>query len=332
MTKILRAGRGNLGNPVKGGGASVYRPTVTLGALSGGPPATSIAISTSEPGTVYWNLTPAANPIPTPASVVAASGTAPGNQVVSAGSGTINFNFSAVTAGDYRFNFVLVGSVSGKTSRVASTDITITSTLGVVQQAAMVSGGATALAFTLPSGITAGNRLMGLLTLGNSNISAAASGWSIVGSKFTMAPNGEAALYRQTSLSAGTEGGTTVTFTASTSLGQATFHFWEMSVVEDTINAFDATVSVVDGPSHTPAGGSKQRLWFSAAARTNGTSLFTAGPTGYGNLLTAQTGFNSVNHVNSGSAYKLATLASDDPDAFTGGAGTSRAAFTWSVS
>ena len=315
-----------------GGGTMGYRPSITLGALSGDPPATAIAISTSEPGTVYWNLTPAANPLPTPASVVAASGTAPGNQSVSAGSGTINFNFAAVSAADYRFNFVLVGSVSGKTSRVASTDITITSTLAVIQQAATYSGGSTALNHTLPTGIAANRRLMGLLVVGNSAINTAPAGWAIVGSKLAMGVNGEAGLYRQTSLSAGTEGGTTLGFTGSSVGAQSLFFFWELSVVDDTINAYDATASVVDGPSHTPAGGSKQRLWFSAAARTDGTSLFTAGPTGYGNLLTGQTGFNSNNHVNAASAYKLATLTSDDPSAFTGGAGTARAAFTWSVS
>jgi hypothetical protein len=107
-----------------GSGAAGYRPTITLGSFSGGPPATALDVDVSEPGTLYNNLTPIANPIPSAADVVAGTGTAPDNDAVVAGPNSVSLSHGSVPAGDYRLNFVLVGSISGKTSSVASVPVT----------------------------------------------------------------------------------------------------------------------------------------------------------------------------------------------------------------
>jgi hypothetical protein len=224
--------------------------------------------------------------------------------------------------------------VSNAAVTPVSVDITIPPAgLSVVQSTAVNDPNFTlSKSVTLPTGITAGNMLTLELFLGTVVFylpGSAPAGWTSV-----LKENGATGcVWLLSKIASGSEGGTAVTFSTTTSTLVAGI-FRELDL---SLNQIDAAVSTtLDPPSLTPAaGGSTSRLWFTSVAASSSNGTFATQPSGFNNLVNATSnppGSSSGAHVKCAGADQLATLASIDPVAWsTPTTGSTRLSITWSA-
>lgn len=108
---------------------------------------------------------------------------------------------------------------------------------------------------------------------------------------------------------------------------------WEITGAEDPSNQLPQVSSVAVGTTTantanpnvvTPSGGSRDYLFLALAAQDGEVGAYTAAPTNYSNLATANSGTGGAASTNviMGGASRALTAASDDPGAFTHGAAT----------
>ncbi len=160
---------------------------------------------------------------------------------------------------------------------------------------------------TLPATVNAGDLLFMIGYVGNSTTITAPSGWS------TLSNDGIRFAFYKTAV--GNEDGTTVTFTTSASRSAISTTY--------SIGSWDSTPAIgtwtsgTNPPSLTSGFGAVDTLWLAAIHTINNTP--TAAPSGYSGLTTSSAQYGSQQW---GMAYKTANASSEDPGAFTVGAGT----------
>jgi hypothetical protein len=108
---------------------------------------------------------------------------------------------------------------------------------------------------------------------------------------------------------------------------------WEITLAENpatqapqlsTVAVGTTTANTANPTGVTPTGGSKDYLFLAVAAQDGEVGAYTAAPTNYLNLVTANCGTGGVPASNCymGGASRQLTAASEDPGAFTHGAAT----------
>lgn len=177
----------------------------------------------------------------------------------------------------------------------------------------------TTMAVNYPASVTAGNKLTLKVSVRNSGSwGTPPTGWSQRAQQLGGGSASQLTIFERTAT--GSEGGTTVTFTASV----GTTATWQMSqwsgantsAIEVTTNSGDAVA--VDPPNNTPAGGSNDYTYEAIAGHAAGsTSAYSAGPSGYSGFQNSG-GSSGGSAVSLGTAYKATTAStSENPGAFT---------------
>jgi hypothetical protein len=179
----------------------------------------------------------------------------------------------------------------------------------VVNSATTNSNSLSSQALTMPASIVAGNLLLAH-AFNNPGGTPSISGWTQVGT-FQAGSSLNYTVFAKTAV-----GGDTATITYGANAGGGTIVYqisnWSGSIA-DVASAFSSNAAPGNPPS-LDMGSSRDHLWF---AGTAGSLVApTAAPANYTDLSTggASTLF--------GTAYRSLTAASEDPGAFTGGAGT----------
>lgn len=276
-----------------------------------------IELTASEASTCYWLLD--SNATRTPAQVEAGGGAASGSFAVTSGSNDEPIDISLVPAGAYYLHAVLKDAV-GLYSSVSTLAIEVEPappTLSVVQ---FVSSSDQSFNTTnhvvLPSGITAGNTLLLILSIALDRTITVPSGWDLVATYAHETDNGDTHIYRKTAV--GDEGGTTLTFTTNQSVKSA-YSVYELDLGVGSIETA-ATATSMDPPLLTPTGGTREYVWIAHTSNSStGQWTINTAPATYANLTTARTlatASNSGGERTIGTAHKIAVLASDNPAAF----------------
>lgn len=171
---------------------------------------------------------------------------------------------------------------------------------------------------TLPSGITAGSKLLCIIDTTNQNtVSSAPSGWTLVSGGSNTSTANKLFLYEKTA--SGSEGGTNIVWTFSGSC-IATIHFYELSLPNNQIEVTFATATD-DPPNHSPSAGSNDYIFIAVGCSLANTTRCDAAPSGYSNLIYTE---SSTNDNASGAHVAMATarvfknaVSSENPGAFT---------------
>jgi hypothetical protein len=135
-------------------------------------------------------------------------------------------------------------------------------------------------------------------------------------------------------VSDGTEGGTNVTFTTTAgALISGVVRDLRLGVGDIDVSANSTSL---DPASLTPAaGGTTERLWFTAVSAQRSDGTFSTAPSGFGDLVNSTSnppGSSNTAHVKCASAYQKATLPSIDPAAWAAASvGSVRQSITWSA-
>lgn len=192
----------------------------------------------------------------------------------------------------------------------------------------------TSKTFTLPGGITDGNRLFLFVVM--SRVSGVGTmtlpgGWSEVGRATDVSGNGLTIIL--TKIAASSSGSTVVI--ANSGNCHMALTFYETTLPFDSYGV-TWNAAGVDPPSHTPAGGSRKYLWICGKTRTRGDALISAAPTNYTGLLKASAllpGGNVAAERIIGTASRLLVASSEDPGIFTAGSpgGTAQMSFTFAA-
>lgn len=169
----------------------------------------------------------------------------------------------------------------------------------------------------LPPGIAAGSTLVAVLRYGHWTGAAPPTvtppvGWSLVGQDTS-----STGIYVYRKTAAGTEGGTTISWTTDNRLSAIVFA--EVAGATGNVEATFAPASN-DPPAHTPAGGNADTVWIAVTSVSRNDNDVAAPPPGYSGLVKAETSpDNSSNgaQITMGGAYRQSTAASEDPGAFT---------------
>jgi hypothetical protein len=95
---------------------------------------------------------------------------------------------------------------------------------------------------------------------------------------------------------------------------------------------FTTSANTADPPSISPTGGSKEYLFLAVAGQDGEVGAYTAFPTNYANLITANSGTTGAAATNCymGGASRQLTAASENPGAFTHGAATT-GGMAWTI-
>lgn len=136
-------------------------------------------------------------------------------------------------------------------------------------------------------------------------------------------------------VSDGTEGGTNVTFTTTNNALIAGF-VRDLSLGVGDIDVAAMSITLDPEPLTPAAGGTAERLWFTAVSNTNSNGTYSTAPTSFSNLVNAISpapGSASSGHVKCASAYRQSVLASIDPDTWPAptSPGAVRGSITWSA-
>lgn len=275
-----------------------------------------IELTASESSTCYWLLD--SNATRTPAQVEAGGGAASGSFAVTSGSNDEPIDISLVPAGNYYLHAVLKDAV-GLYSSVSTLAIEVEPappTLSVVQAVSSSDQSFnTTNHVVLPSGITAGNTLLLILSIALDRTITAPAGWDLVATYAHQTDKGHTHIYRRTAT--GAESGTTLTFTTNMAVKSA-YSVLELDLAEGLIET--AGVQTLDPPSLTPSGGTREYLWITHVSNSSANVWTVNGPPAtYGNMKTAvtiPTYANSDGERTIATAYKNAVLLSDDPAPF----------------
>jgi hypothetical protein len=175
----------------------------------------------------------------------------------------------------------------------------------------------TTVSFTLPAVIAAGTQgVIAVKTGATITFSAIPAGWELVDEDVAIASGMR--VYKKTAPFAGTEGGTTLSWTASGAT-LAAFAFIE---VANSIGQVDTEyTAALDPPSVSPTGGADDTVIFAVSAIRRTDNDCTAPPTNYTGatpLMSETAAANtSSGHVAMAAAYRELSTAAENPGAFT---------------
>jgi hypothetical protein len=173
-----------------------------------------------------------------------------------------------------------------------------------------------ACTFTLPAVITAGTRGVVVVKTGAAvTFSAIPSGWELVDEG---AGTTGMRVYKKTAVFAGTEGATTLTWTAS---GATAAGFAFIEVADSTGQVDTEYTAALDPPSISPTGGNAATVFLAVSSCRRTDNDCTAEPTDYDPatplLSESAAASTSSGHVSIAAAYRELTASSEDPGAFT---------------
>jgi hypothetical protein len=278
----------------------------------------AIEVDASEAATAYWLIDTTL--VRTGAQVFAGGGEASGSFAVGSGLNDEALDISAVTPGDYYFHLVLKGD-TGLYSSVLTQAIIVEAppSAAVIQSTAYSDQSFnTACNLVMPATITAGSTLVAILTTCATRTITAPAGWSLVGSSYLHESGTVGSTYVYTKTADGTEGGTTISWTANSSVKSA-FALYELGLTVGTVELLGA--QTYDPPSLTPSGGSREYIWIAHASHyATGFATFSAAPSGYGSLISARTNAassGSTGDRTTGSAHRVLTASAEDPGMFS---------------
>jgi hypothetical protein len=259
-------------------------PRVTIGTITPSSSGASVAWSTTGGnGTAYWLVS--ANATETDAAVKAGTSVA-----ISASGSQTALAPSGLSASTTYYIHILHTDGDGRDGARVSQSFTTTAaaSLAFVQQWASADYTFnTSCDITLTGTVTAGNRLFAFVAWGGDRTRTPPSGWTEVAYIAASSDGGGLGLYQKTTTAAGTEGGTTLSWTSSASVKVAIAVF-EVSGATGSIEY--ATQNASRDPSAiTPSAGSGTYLTLVADAykgvyNSGGTHAFTAAPSGYSNF------------------------------------------------
>jgi hypothetical protein len=278
----------------------------------------AIEVDASEAATAYWLIDTTL--VRTGAQVFAGGGEASGSFAVGSGLNDEALDISAVTPGDYYFHLVLKGD-TGLYSAVLTQAIIVEAppSAAVIQSLAYSDQSFNAACdLVMPATITAGSTLVAILTTCATRTITAPAGWNFVPDAYLHEGGTTGSTYVYKKTADGTEGGTTVSWTANSSVKTA-FALYEFDVTEGEVAVLG--VQTYDPPSLTPPAGLREYILIAHASHyATGYATFSAPPSGYGGLISARTNAassGSTGDRTTGSAHRVATVTSEDPGMFT---------------
>ena len=173
---------------------------------------------------------------------------------------------------------------------------------------------------TLPGTVTAGSTLIVIINQTNQNADPTPpSGWSLITGGSEKSTADKCWIYKKDTTAAGTEGGTTLTWTFAGSC-TGVLHFYELSLPVGQVEVTFATATD-DPPDRTPSAGSSTYIFIAVACTLANTTRCDAAPSGYSNLLyleSSNTDSASGAHEAMASAWILKSgVTHEDPGAFT---------------
>jgi hypothetical protein len=183
------------------------------------------------------------------------------------------------------------------------------------------------MTLAIPPGVGSGNTLVAMLRTGIRRTVTAPPGWTLVAEDNSLK---NFQIYRK--LANGTEGGTTVVWTANLAVKVA-FGFWEVAG-NRTVQATIAPVSATPPPHAPSGGGSAPTAWLVVSSSERASHTVSAGPAGYSGFAQAKsqpTNSTSGGEVTLGIAQKESTAASEAPGPFAWTATNGAQAATISV-
>lgn len=179
----------------------------------------------------------------------------------------------------------------------------------------LTNTGSTSIVVSLPATVTAGQRLIAAIGADGSGSFdwSSATGWTEL---YDQSTSGECHLTVGQKIADGTEGGTTITVTAS-GADKAAHQSFAISGHNPAIAPqASAESETLDPASLIPTGGVKAYLWLTFACIDGGVDI-TGAPANYTNLIFNESSVGSASGL--ASARRNLTASSEDPGAFTQG-------------
>jgi hypothetical protein len=175
----------------------------------------------------------------------------------------------------------------------------------------------TSCSFALPAGVAAGNRGYIVLKTGAAvTVSVVPAGWELSFEDVSIATGFR--VYKTTGVFAGTEGGTTLTWTVS---GAATAAFAFLEAANSVGQVTAAYAASLNPPAVVPAGGLADTIILAVSACRRTDNDCSAAPTDYtpGSPLQVETAAASTSsgHTALAAAHRTLSTASEDPGTFT---------------
>lgn len=181
----------------------------------------------------------------------------------------------------------------------------------------------TSMPVTMPTSIVAGDLLIATVEVRNAGTWTNATGWTDIATLSQAGGGGSVGkLNGFYKIAAGTESGTTPTWTASTgTTGEWQVYRitgWHGTTAPEAVTASgDATAA--DPPNVTPSWGTDDTLWLAVAGHAAASAAaFTAAPTNYSNFQNNGTS-SGGSAVSLASATRQLNAASENPGTFTAG-------------
>lgn len=179
----------------------------------------------------------------------------------------------------------------------------------------------TSMPVSMPASIASGDLLLAFVEVRNAGTWTKAAGWTDITSlSQTGGGGGVGKLNGFYKIAAGTESGTTPTWTASISTtGEWQVYRitgWHGTTPPEALTT-SGDASAANPPSLTPSWGADDTLWLAVAGHTAGsTAAWSAGPASYSGFQNdgASSGGSAVSIA---SAYRQLNAASEDPGTFT---------------
>ena len=246
-------------------------------------------------------------------------------------------DLSGLTAGTWYMKPAVENAGGASNAAVTPVSVSITvpaPSLEVVQTLAVNDPNFnTTKSIAMPATTVSGRTLVMELFLGCTLASlpaSAPSGWT----SRLKAAGATGSVWLLSKVADGTESGTNVTFTTTNNALIAGF-VRDLRLGVGDIDVATASTTLDPAELIPAAGGTTERLWFTAVSAQNSSGTFSTAPTDFSNLVNATSnppGSSSSAHVKCASAYRQSVLASVDPAAWPASTtGAVRSSITWSA-